>query len=126
MARKSTTPQIVTRESLAQMIRDAQAVNDIDKLHKIVGRALVRLFERQTASEQRKNDTENVNTVGFSSSDGKNGCITAKTFLKYGSLTERQLEEWVAPWRDTGFPKICKYHRQLNEIAVLRAEEKRQ
>lgn len=113
-----TNPPIVTRESLAQMIREAQAANDIDKVHRIVGRALVRLFERQTQHERQANGTEEHNTVGFSSSDGRNGCITAKTYLKHKRLTDRQLEEWLAPWRHTGFPKICKYHRQLNEIAV--------
>lgn len=111
------TPPVVTRDSLAQMIHQAQAVGDIAKVHRIVGRALVRLFERQTADEKQHNDTENLNTVGFSSSDGRNGSITAKTFLKHGRLTDRQLEEWTAPWRQTGYPKICKYHRQLNEIA---------
>lgn len=123
MARRNI-PLIVSRESLAQMISQAQAAGDTDKVHRIVGRALVQLFRRQTDSEQRRNDTENLNTVGFSSSDGKNGCITAKTFLKHGRLTDRQLDEWLAPnWRGTGFPKICKYHRQLNEIAIQLREQ---
>lgn len=121
------TAPIVTRESLAQMIREADAAGDVDKLHRIVGRALVRLFERQTQHERSANDTEEHNNVGFASSDGRNGSITAKTYLKHGRLTDFQLQEWLAPWRDTGYPKICKYHRQLNEIALeMRAAGKKE
>lgn len=123
MARRNTTPQLVTRESLARMIREAQAANDQAKLHKIVGRALVRLFERQTQEEKRRNDTEVNNTVGFAGSDGRQGSIAAKTFLKNGKLEQFQLDAWLAPWRGTGFPKICKYARQLNDVAVRLREQ---
>lgn len=121
MARQSTTPQLVTRQSLQLMINQAQATNDQQRLADIIGRALVVLFERQTASEQRRNDTENRNDVGFSSNDGKSGCITAKSYLKHRTLQDWQVQEWTREWRGTGYAKICKYARQLNEAAVEKA-----
>lgn len=87
---------------------------------KIVGRALVALFNRQTDDEKDVNDTREHNSVGFSGSDGKSGSLTAKYFLKYGTLLDWQVDKWLKPARN-GMPRICKYHKQLNDIATAKA-----
>ena len=108
---KKPTP-IVTRESLIRMLNEA----DMVKRGHIVGRAMVALFNRQTASEQHSNTTLQSNGVGFSGSDSIIGSLTAKSYLKNHTLAPWQIEQWTKPMSN-GFPKLCKYVRQLNEIA---------
>lgn len=105
--------KIVTKQSLQAMLADEA------KRPVVIGRALSALFERQVESEQASNDTHVTNNVGFSSADAKQGSITAKTFRKRGTLLDFQVEYWMKARKD-GTPRICKYHRQLNEIAMLR------
>jgi hypothetical protein len=82
----------------------------------MVGRALVQIFKRQTDHEQRVNDTNVWNDIGFSASDAYSGSICAKTFMKRGALIDFQLEKWLKPTQH-GYPRITKYWKQLNEIA---------
>lgn len=120
MARAST-PKLVTRESLQAMIDKAIKENDTRRLSAIIGRALVVLFDRQTQDEKESNDTNRTNSIGFSSSDARQGSITAKTFLKRGELKQFQLDMWTAR-QANGFSKITKYVKQLNEHAVRKAQ----
>jgi len=102
---------IVTRESL-------QALLEKDELrNKVVGRALVALFKRQTEDERASNITKNVNLRGFMPCDARQGSISAKTFIKRGELLDFQLNHWMEQ-TSKGYPRICKYVRQLNEIAL--------
>jgi hypothetical protein len=107
---------IVTKQSLNVMLNKA---DDAKKIL-IIGRALVALFERQTESEQQANTTANLNGVGFAGSDARSGSLTAKSFLKNKTLAAWQVERWMKPQKD-GFPRICKYVKQLNEIAEVKA-----
>ena len=112
--------KLVTRESLQAIIDRA----DERKKIQIVGRALVVLFNNQTKDEQRVNDTNEHNGIGFTGADGYSGCITAKTFIKRGTLLDWQLERWLKPAK-SGYSRITKYHNQLNQAAIARktAEE---
>ncbi len=103
---------IVTKQSLQHMINSA----DSDKRARIIGRALVVLLERQTSTEQNAAATHEDNGVGFTSADARSGTLTAKSFIKMGTLQEWQVSKWVRPDR-AGYARICKYHRQLNEVA---------
>lgn len=107
---------LVTKESLQKMLDDA----DEAKRARIVGRALVGLFERQTADEQASNDTKQHNTIGFAACDAKSGSLTAKYFLKHGLLLNWQVDRWLKKQPD-GHARLCRYVRQLNEIAESRA-----
>ena len=104
--------KIVTKSNLTTMLNDASP----EKQAQIIGRACWALFLRQTAAEQASNDTVEHNTIGFSGSDGKSGSLTAKYWRKHGTLAEWQVERWTRDWR--GAPRIVKYWKQLNEIAV--------
>lgn len=104
---------IVTRATLMTLLSDEK------KRPHVIGRALVALFHKQTRTEQVANHTDNLNFVGFSGSDARDGSITAKYYLKHGTLLPWQIENWMKPFR--GFPRITKYARQLNDIATDRA-----
>lgn len=83
----------------------------------MVGRALWRLWRRQTQDEQASQRTTHSNNRGFSSADAFYGGIVAKYYAQHGTITEKMFGDWVAPRGRYGFPKVCKYSRQLNEIA---------
>lgn len=107
---------IVTKQSLARMLNEADAA----KQAQIIGRALVALFERQTAAEQSSDSTDQSNNIGFASCDARSGSLTAKSYMRNRTLADWQVEAWMRPLRN-GLPRICKYDRQLNEIAAEKA-----
>ena len=104
--------RIVTRESLCKMLEVATP----ERKAKIVGRACVALFKRQTEAEKADNDTKVTNMRGFCAQDARSGSITAKYFIKHGSLQEWQIEKWTKV-DVRGTPRIVKYWRQLDEEA---------
>jgi len=108
---------IVTKQSLLAMLQASR-----ERQAKVVGRALVALFHRQTDDEQVANSTKHENDLGFQHSDAKRGTITAKYFLKHGTLQDWQVEPWLAPQGRKGYPRIVKYSRQLNEIALAKSK----
>ncbi len=89
----------------------------------VIGRALVAIFKYQTVDERNNNGTKYLNGVGFSANDGRIGSLGAKYFLKYGTLLEWQLKPWLKSDKN-GFPRIAKYHEQLNRIAHEKANTK--
>lgn len=109
---------IVTKDSLNAML---QAAEPQRRVH-IIGRALVALFERQTAAEQSSDSTSNDNGIGFASSDARSGSLTAKSYIARQNLVQWQVDQWMRPSR--GYPRICKYARQLNEIAEEKQRKK--
>lgn len=83
-----------------------------------VRRALIRLYQRQTASEQASEHTHNLNLQGFQPCDARWFSRLAKYALDYPDrpLSKKQLRIARRPWR--GAPAIAKYARQLMEIAA--------
>lgn len=110
---------LVTKSSLQTLIDNASPEM---RVH-IVGKALVGLFDRQTADEKAVNATTKSNSMGFTGSDAKSGSLTARTYLKNKSLQAWQVEKWLKKNED-GFSRITKYHKQLNEIAIRKAAAK--
>lgn len=108
---------IVTRESLQEMIKKA----DREKLQHIIGRALSGLFDRQTKDEKAINETVVHNNIGFTGADAKSGSLTAKYYQKHKRLEDWQINRWIKPSPSTGLPRLCKYHAQLNEIAMSKS-----
>lgn len=104
---------IVTRDSLAALIQR-------DPI-RVVGRALVAIFNNQTEDERANNTTDVLNGIGFSGADARSGVITAKYFIKHGTLLDWQLERWIVATKN-GYPRICKYAKQLNAIAESKAQ----
>ena len=108
--------QIVTRDSLIAMLKNSNRAY----VEAVIGRALVGIYDRQTDSEKVTNDTHNLNYVGFTGADAHSGCLTAKYYLKHKRLLDWQIEMWTKPNKN-GVPRIAKYWKQLNEIAMEKA-----
>lgn len=102
------TKAIVTKDFLQEKISQNPA--------KVIGRALVAIFNHQTESEKASNATRLSNGVGFTGTDGRIGAITAKYYLKHGTLLDWQIANWLKINR-RGEPRILKYANQLNTIA---------
>lgn len=104
---------IVSKESLKKMLES----EDRRYVEKVVGRALVAIFKNQTEDEKAINATDVNNGIGFTGADARSGSLTAKSYLKKQKLEDWQLEKWLKLQKD-GYPRICKYHGQLNAVAV--------
>ena len=108
--------QIVTKRSLEAMCRTAASE---EQLARIIGRAVLALFKRQTEDERKDNTTRVHNRRGFKPQDAREGSITAKYFIKHGTLQDWQVRKWTKT-NEMGEMRITKYWRQLNEEAVAR------
>lgn len=108
---------IVTRESLKDLVNDPRGPQFVQH---VIGRALVGIFQYQTADEQSSDATQEDNGVGFSGADAYTGSLTAKYYMKHKKLQDWQIEKWMKDFR--GYPRICKYHKQLNIIAEQKAK----
>lgn len=104
---------LVTKESLQNMLDEA----NFDRQQHIIGRALVAIFSRQTASEQSALQTDEDNGVGFAGCDATGGSLTAKSYMKRKALLQWQVDKWTKVSPTSGFARICKYANQLNQIA---------
>ena len=94
------TPNGWTKEKIIHLI---------DTNDKAVVRALIRIYERQTADEQSAHATTHHNGVGFGATDAQFLTDIAKKAQRY-TLSERQ----IAAVRKA----IKKYWRQLMEVAA--------
>ena len=113
MTKRQKVKQVVTRDSLRKMLENPNR----KYVETVVGRALVALLKRQTADEQAAADTRIINGIGFTGADAYGGTLTAKSYSKRKTLVDWQLEKWTKPAKN-GYPRLCKYAKQLNEIAL--------
>ena len=91
---------------------------------KAVARALVVLYEHQTASEQATEETRFQNGEGFRPCHARMGTSMAQFYLKRNYLSPKQ----VAYWRQldkTGTPRIGIYWKQLALAAERKAAAKK-
>lgn len=105
----------VTRDTLNTMLSN----HNPRYVSEVVGRALVVLFNNQTQSEKCANSTTDENGIGFTGADARTGSLTAKYFIKHHTLLPWQIEAWTKVG-STGYPRLCKYHRQLDVAAAHR------
>jgi len=103
---------IVTKDSL-QLMLDHHNPKYVEA---VVGRALTAIFKFQTEDEQTSNATTHHNGVGFTGADGYGGSLTAKYWMKHNSLQPWMIEKWTAKTK-SGYARLAKYHRQLNDIS---------
>lgn len=92
-----------TKEKIVELL----ATNDV-----AVGRALLRLNERQTADEQRDMHAKHRNSMGFRPCHARMGTAMAEYFKKKGTLTAKQAAYWRAPDKN-GNMRIGIYANQL-------------
>jgi hypothetical protein len=92
-----------------------------------LARALVVLNNRQTADEQRSEETKHSNQRGFNAAHAKRGTSMANFFQRTGFLTPRQMAWWRAPARVGGqTARIAMYAEQLLDEAKIKAANKTQ
>lgn len=125
VAYKEAKVEYVSKSWMLNYIHQCQKSRDYNRLAGMVGRALVTLWERQTIDEQVLEDTRHYNERGFSKPDAKEGTEHACYFQRTGALKTWMLEAWLRPWGRRGLPRICKYSRQLNEVAIEKRGVKR-
>ncbi len=90
-----------------------------------LARALVVLNNRQTADEQRSEETKHSNQRGFNAAHAKRGTSMANFFLRTGFLTPKQMAWWRAPARVGGkTARIAIYAGQLLDEAQIKASQK--
>jgi len=109
----------ITKTSLMNLLTTPSTAHtgSLDDWQKqVIGRALSALFQRQTRDERTTNTTNQHNNIGFAGCDAKAGSFAAKSYMKRGTLLDFQHTKWMAVGA-SGFPRIVKYHKQLNEIA---------
>jgi len=108
--------KIITSAVLVEMIRTRGPVV-------VIGRACAALYARQTAEEQGALFTKNRNGQGFTAFDAKVGSLTAIYWNQYKTLLPWHVTYWMK-MTPAGYPKICRYARQLNEVAEAKALDK--
>ena len=116
MSKAAKPAELVTKDTLRNMIIDRPHA----RVQHVIGRALVAIFNKQTASEKESDSTDRTNGVGFSGLDSIGGSLTAKSYITRGQLQPWQVEKWTRVMTN-GYPRICKYSKQLNDIAVAKA-----
>ena len=101
------------------MLTGTDIVRLLESNDKAVIRALVVLYNRQTADEKVEGDAKHRNNRGFRPAHARMGSSMAEFFLKNGYLTEKQ----IAYWRVRGKQgmRISIYWRQLLEEAHKKA-----
>jgi hypothetical protein len=105
------------------MLNKDYIVKLLETRDEAVVRALVVLYNRQTAAEQSLQTTSEANGRGFTGFDGKIGCNMAQFYLRNGYLSEKQIAVWRK--RDKrGNMKIARYWRQLLEEAEAKQAAK--
>lgn len=89
---------------------------------KAVARALVVLYERQTADEKVTQGTRHDNGLGFRPCHARMGTSMAEFYLRNGYLSPKQ----IAYWRKRGKEgmRISIYWRQLLDAAHKKAAAK--
>jgi len=108
--KKRRTKALVTRASL----RDLLYTSNDKKRGLIIGRALS-LLRARTQDESKKG--------GFDHLDKEQGMKSGETFDRRGSVPTWVVSRWMRQDLN-GYPRLCKYHRQLNEEAVKKAQGK--
>jgi hypothetical protein len=105
-----------------QYVENFISTKSPEQVAQFVGRALVVVFNNQTAGEKQVNNTSEDNGVGFTGADAHSGSITAKYFLKHRTLLDWQVERWTKRNKN-GTMRISKYWRQLDAAAQAKAKK---
>jgi hypothetical protein len=106
------------KETRAWLIDALESGSETLRMH-LVGLALGDLLALQTASEAATNETSADNGVGFSSADARAGTLAAKSYAKNRRLVDWQVEQWTRPTGKAGYPRLAKYHGQLDPDSLM-------
>ena len=102
---KQTIMEFTSKKQIASAIKEQITTNKRQAIN-----ALFRIFEYQTADEQKSGDVSSLNGVGFVGCDSEILTSFCKHYRKYGCLSDKQMEIL--------FKKIGKYAGQLTKQAI--------
>ena len=105
------------------MLTKEQIVGLLQTDDRAVARALLVLNERQTQDEQASEHTRYLNGKGFRPCHARMGTSMAKHFLRFKTLTKKQINYWRV-LDATGTMRIAIYWKQLLEAAEEKAKSK--
>lgn len=108
---------LVTKDSLKSMLSH----HDKRYVQAVIGRALIALAQRQTQDEIKSLRSCEHNGIGFSKVDSKVGVMVAKHYERFHRLSPWMVTNWMRPDKK-GYPRLCKYHKQLDETAYEKAK----
>ena len=111
--------KIWTREEIEALLARSDAA---------VLRAIIVIYQKQTADEQKSHITRNVNGVGFSSPDASRGTFHAQYLIKFPDYSHPFVKEKILPcWKEirkNNKMRIMKYAKQLANIANNNVSDK--
>jgi hypothetical protein len=108
-----------TKATAIQMIKENLATSD-----KWVKRAVLVIFEAQTAAEQATETTREENGVGFNGTDAKILSSFAKQIIEFEAGKSRFNSALSPKQMDLARRKITKYSGQLLKVAQAKAAAK--
>lgn len=82
----------------------------------VIARILFAIYNFQTEQEKYCKATKMNNYVGFSKPDANLATRCVEHYKKFGRLEQWMIDNWMKKDK-TGYPRILKYHNQLNTIA---------
>lgn len=111
---------MVTKDSLKKMLSNPNPLY----VQTVIGKALYVMYNNQTLEEQHNATTNENNGTGFTGFDAKSGTLTVLFYKRH-----KRLESWmIAKWLKLdkkGYPRLCKYHRQLNIAAEIKYNDRK-
>ena len=103
--KQKRTMEFKSKSAIESAIREVITTNPQKAI-----KAMIRIYEYQTADEQESGDVSEFNGVGFAGTDSVILTSFCKQYQKYGRLSEKQIEIVLK--------KIGKYAGQLTRHAI--------
>lgn len=113
------TEKIITKEKLVRWLVNGTHTKSPLKVMEWV---IFHINSLQEPAEQQRKETAFDNGVGWTQGDARVGTLTAEAIAKYGAMQEWQLKMW-ASLNSKGEPRLAKYHKQLNDIAINKRKQ---
>lgn len=106
------TKVLVTRDSIKEMLSNSNPAY----VQAVIGRALLVVLRNQTSDERINKATSHNNGMGFTRIDARDGTKAAQFYQKYKRLESWMVDRWTREAAN-GYPRIAKYHKQINAVA---------
>lgn len=106
---------MVTKDSVKEMLSNSNPLY----VQAVIGKGLLVMYNNQTEEEQCNASTKENNGIGFTGFDAKSGTLTALFYKRHKRLESWMISKWLKLDKK-GYPRLCKYHRQLNNATILK------
>jgi hypothetical protein len=114
--KKYTTPIVLTKAALQQQIKQASP----SEREMLITDAVSALYVRHTEREKEVGSAIHLNDLGFDRPDAPTGLRDGRNLRAHG--TTPSINYWTRV-DVNGWYKLCKYHKQLNEVAYAKMKQ---